>query len=822
MNETQRTHFIPRITSVIVWHACVVLACLCLPLPSASSQSFVNFEGKLTNPIRLSPDGSRLFAVNTPAAHLSVFDLSDRRHPALIAEIPVGIEPVSVNARSNDEVWVVNEVSDSVSIVSVSEGIVIATLQAKDEPMDVVFAAGYAFVSLGRSNAVLVFNAETRERVTQIDIFGHYPRSLAVSADGGSVYVVCALSGNRTTLVPTHEAPLPPEPTNPVLPDAPRTGLIVDAADPAWERVVQYTVSDVGVVEIDTATLEVSRHFERIGTVNLGLAVHPKTGDLYVANTDARNLVRFEPQVRGSFQFNRITRIGIGDGEVTPFDLNPDVDYALMPNDAAKATALAQPAGLVFDPSGGFFYVAAFGTDRVAKVDTDGQVMARIEIGDTPGAAVDSSNKRGPRGLALHPQGGSLYVLNRISNTVTVIDTESDTVVLELPVGSYDPTPLVIREGRGFLYDAKLSGNGTVSCASCHVDAEMDMLAWDLGNPGGTMQTLSVHLIDGRVTEESIHPMKGPMVTQTLRGLKDNLPLHWRGDRPTFNHFNPAFDSLMGGAPLSDDDMDRYRAFIETIVFAPNPHRNLDDSLPERQGQGSPKEGLSVFNNFRFDPANPVFTCIDCHDRPSGGNTQNPTGVAGSLGLRKTQPFLVPHFRNIYQKIHFNNERGAVSLLGFGFNHDGELATLNQVHSESRFVNLTQDETRKNDLGAFLMCFDTGTPPAVGYSRTITGASVDDPDVVAEWDVLIKQASRKNIDLIVQGKIGDAPVSYLYSVTRMKYQRNRARTSFLTHANLVAEIRNGATVTLMGVPLGSGQRMALDRDEDGILNGDEL
>ena len=35
------------------------------------------------------------------------------------------------------------------------------------------------------------------------------------------------------------------------------------------------------------------------------------------------------------------------------------------------------------------------------------------------------------------------------------------------------------------------------------------------------------------------------------------------------------------------------------------------------------------------------------------------------------------------------------------------------------------------------MCFDTGTVPAIGYSRTITGASVDDPDVVAEWDLLV-------------------------------------------------------------------------------------
>ena len=37
---------------------------------------FVNFEGHQTRPICLSPDGTRLFAVNTPDARLSVFGLA--------------------------------------------------------------------------------------------------------------------------------------------------------------------------------------------------------------------------------------------------------------------------------------------------------------------------------------------------------------------------------------------------------------------------------------------------------------------------------------------------------------------------------------------------------------------------------------------------------------------------------------------------------------------------------------------------------------------------------------------------------------------------
>src|SRR6266498_4214343 len=90
--------------------------------------AYVNFEGKQTSPIRLSPDGTRLFAVNTPDARLSVFDVTQPSNPRLLAEIPVGIEPVSVNPRNNDEVWVMNEVSDSISVVSVSQRIVTDTI----------------------------------------------------------------------------------------------------------------------------------------------------------------------------------------------------------------------------------------------------------------------------------------------------------------------------------------------------------------------------------------------------------------------------------------------------------------------------------------------------------------------------------------------------------------------------------------------------------------------------------------------------------------------------------------------------------------------
>ena len=110
----------------------------------------------------------------------------------------MGIEPVSVNINpyvsGNDEAWVTNQTSNSVSVVSVSKGIVTDTLYAKTEPSDVVFANGQAFVSVARSNLVNVYSASTHTLIKSIPLIGEEPRALAVSTDGSMVYVAFALS----------------------------------------------------------------------------------------------------------------------------------------------------------------------------------------------------------------------------------------------------------------------------------------------------------------------------------------------------------------------------------------------------------------------------------------------------------------------------------------------------------------------------------------------------------------------------------------------------------------------------------------------------
>jgi DNA-binding beta-propeller fold protein YncE len=781
---------IARVPAILICIVLVVVLFPAMPATAASSGTgYANLEAAQTNPLRLSADGTRLFAANTANNSLSVFDVTQPGSPVLMVEIPVGVGPVSVNSRSDDEAWVVNQVSNSVSVVSVSRGIVTDTIQTGSgtEPMDVVFAGpGQAYVSCSRNNQIAVFDVNSHALIVDLPLFGGSPRALAVSNDGSSVYAAFAISGNATTLIPIPLAPRPPMPGTSA--PTPRVSLIISATDPKWSRYITYKMPDNDVAIISTGPdPTVSGYYSGVGTINLGLAVNPVTGDLYVANTDARNLTFFQPKLRGHWVDNRITRIQIANGQITPFDLNPNINYQILPNPQALRTALAQPTNVVFDPGGTFMYVASFGTDRVAKVDTNGNVLSFVEVSlpSGSGSKADPKNKRGPRGLALNAAAQTLYSLNRISSTISIIQAPQMVKSGEIAIGA-DPTPLLIKQGRGFLYDAKLSGNGTGACSSCHVDADMDHLAWNLGEPGALT---SVYQNGQEIT---FHPMKGPMVTQPLRGLVNLTPYHWRGDFTTFAFFNVIFNSLLGNVELSASDLSVYTTFINSILYLPNPYENLDRTLPTSLAGGNPVAGETDF--MRVKGTGYGRTCNSCHSANPGPGT-NLLILPGFL----PQPMKTPHLRNVYQK-QLYTRHSAMSIDGFGMEHDGNISAPSDLLSQKNFNGYTSQQ--KTDMTSYLLCFDTGTAPAVGYTITLTSANVDSQQEQSDWATLQSQAVVANIDLIARGTLQGQVHGLLYEPGTGTYLSDNGTP--YTQAQLQTLILNGDTLSFQGVYPGTG------------------
>jgi YVTN family beta-propeller protein len=223
---------------------------------SASAQgNYTLFESGPVRPLALSPDGTLLFACNIPDARLEIFAVS-AAGLAHVGSVPVGLEPVAVAARSNAEVWVVNQLSDSISIVDVATRRVTRTLLVGDEPRDIVFAGtskNRAFITaahrgqnrpgdpqllaggVGRSD-VWVFDATDLDGtvnaplagkpLTVLSLFGDTPRALAVTPNGATVYAAVFHSGDQTTAVPTTPAiptpgPLPSLPVPVVTPPPP-------------------------------------------------------------------------------------------------------------------------------------------------------------------------------------------------------------------------------------------------------------------------------------------------------------------------------------------------------------------------------------------------------------------------------------------------------------------------------------------------------------------------------------------------------------------------------------------------------------------------
>jgi YVTN family beta-propeller protein len=126
-----------RILSVLVF-------LLCCAGPAGAQGSFVNWESPPVHPVDMTPNGNTLLVVNTADDRLEIFTLGGPL-PVHVGSVPVGLDPVSVRARTNGEAWVVNRVSDSVSIVDLTTRNVTATLTVGDE-VDSLAAAGRPIV----------------------------------------------------------------------------------------------------------------------------------------------------------------------------------------------------------------------------------------------------------------------------------------------------------------------------------------------------------------------------------------------------------------------------------------------------------------------------------------------------------------------------------------------------------------------------------------------------------------------------------------------------------------------------------------------------
>jgi YVTN family beta-propeller protein len=730
---------------------------------------------------------------------------------------------------------------------------------------------------IGRAD-VWVFDANSLgsplggEPLTIVTLFGDTPKALTVSPDGNTVYAAIFKSGNQTTVLneqivcdggstaspcaPDTGEPLAagglPEPSNKTIDTLvqPEAGLIVkfdgaqwsDELGRDWSNMVRFNLPDKDVFAIDAnANPPVETNaFSQVGTVLFNMAVNPVSGKLYVANTEAINEVRFEgtraandntSTVQGHLHEARITIIDPATNGVMPRHLNKHIDYSVSPSPAGvNDDSLATPKGMAVTADGNTLFVVAKGSAKIGIFDTV-KLENNTFVPDS-GNHIELS-AGGPDGLVLDEANNRLYVTTRFDNSISVIDTTTKTEIDHQPLHNPEPTSVV--DGRRFFYDARFtSSNGESSCASCHVEGDKDELAWDLGDPtGGRIDNQNPFRV-GPAGDADFHPMKGPMTTQTFRGMDKHGPMHWRGDRSganvdgdpldedlAFKEFNVAFEGLLGrSGPLTTTEMQSYTDFVLQITPPPNPVRALDDSLTSDQQAG---------RDFYFGPiSDSVQNCNGCH-------ILNPaSGFFGTDGLSsfegETQHLKIPQLRNMYEKVgmfgmpnvpFFNagdNGHKGDQIRGFGFTHDGSVDTLLRFHNAALFT-FPNGDAQRQQMVQFMFAFDTNLKPVVGQQVTLTSSNAG--SVGSRIDLLIARAAAGDSDLVVKYTLA-GETRGAHRLSNGTFGTDRSADTALTDAQLrnIAQTP-GQEVTWTAVPVGAGIRMGINRDEDTLLDGDD-
>ncbi len=766
-----------------------------------------HFESPHVHPIDMTPDGHTLLVCHTADMRLSVFDLDGTSLPARSIEIPVGIEPVTVRARTNDEAWVVNHVSDDVSVVDLTTGNVVRTLLVGDEPTDVVFAGSpeRAYVCVSQEDVIRVYDPTDLDAPpVDIPLDASDPFALAVGKNGASVYVCVLDSQNRTTIVPFDvvEAggglPPPSPPMAPGLPPAPSTSLIVkhdgthwvDEIGRQWDSDLPFTLLDHDVLEIDTASRTIAGTVSDVGTTLFAIAVNPDDDTIYVTGQEAFNEVRFEPNLKGKFAETRLASIDATTLVATTTSLNPHIDYTNPAgSEAERALSLSTPTGIAVSAAGTEIYVSALGSDAVAVLDPAGAVLRRIDVG------------AGPTGVVLDEPRNRLYVVGRFESTISVVDLGTDTSV-EVAIG-FDPSDPAVTAGRRLLYEGRLSSaHGDLACGTCHVFAGMDNIAWDLGDPEGEFVPNGFN---------GNHPMKGPMTTQSLKGLAETDPFHWRGDRTTLADFNPAFVSLLGrSSELSATEFQAFEDFLATVRYPPNPNQNLDGTLPDPPSGPNPTRGFDAYTTGSLVGG---IECVDCHTLPTG---EQGLVIPAQL-LQEPQDMVIPQLRNMHEKTRFDRE-SPTTVRGFGYTHDGAVDDLLEF---LRFPGFTfSGDAQREDVAAFLLAFGFETPAAVGAQWTMDGANevVGLPRVTTLRDV----ADTGVIGLIAKGPDASGQArGWLYEGSD-GWTSDREVEAPLTTQALVDMAGAGREITFTAVLAGTEFRLGIDRDADGYRDRDEI
>jgi cytochrome c peroxidase len=265
----------------------------------------------------------------------------------------------------------------------------------------------------------------------------------------------------------------------------------------------------------------------------------------------------------------------------------------------------------------------------------------------------------------------------------------------DLPAGFPKPkipadnpmTAAKVELGRYLFYDKRMSGNGTQSCASCHILS----LAFTDGKPRASGSTGVSHQ---RGSMSLVNVAYAPVFTwidQGLHSLEEQARVPMFGDHPVELGMDPAgekflaivradpkYQQLFGADPITLDNIIKALACFErSIVSARSPydryHFDRDDTAVSAQA----KHGEVLF----FSQG---FSCFRCHGGP------NFTGKPQEEG-----GFKAPTLRNITVTGPYMHD-GRVQTLEEAVTHNGTMTAADRADI-LEFLKTLTDESLLHD-----------------------------------------------------------------------------------------------------------------------------
>ena len=587
----------------------------------ASAESAEDYASPIE--VLLSPDGARLYVLCQQSGQVRVLDAASH---AVIRNIAVGRVPRGFSlSPDGGRLFVANSWDDTLSVIDTGTLSVVATWPVGAEPSSVVEdrAGKRLYVANRISNEVAVLDARTGAEEKRLPA-GRGVSYLALSASGGRLYA-------------THVYPSP---------SPQRTGFENRTAPE----------SEVTVIDTESAAVAARLPLHEIaGVFHVALSGDGRLG--VAAELHPKNLVPLAHLEHGGAFADTLTLFGADVGGDAPIE---------VPLDELERYA-SQPFGVVIAPDKSRIYVTSGGSEIVTVVDVPrllnfihthpgpytqdlsasaNYVVTRIPVGHNP------------RGLALTRDGRTLFVANRLEDTVTVIDTSTNRVASTIELAG-PKTVSALRRGEQTFYTARYSFQGQIGCSSCHIDSTFDGLTWDL-EPDG----FGRDIVDNRLIED----------------VKDTEPYKWNGGNPNIpTECGPRTEKYFWRSENYDNaTLTALTFYIRSLPPRPNRFR-----LPNGELTPAQERGKALFERAEDKTGKPIAEfnrCSHCHSGPKGTD-QKSFDVGTHKATDNVGPLDTPHLTNI--------------ALTAPYLHDGSARTLEEIWT---IYNKTDLHGRTNDL----------------------------------------------------------------------------------------------------------------------------